>query len=54
MALTSLNATKTTVIDGDDFVAASDDSKIAALISGSVDYGAAVAADGKDHSVDPS
>ena len=54
MALTSLNATKTTVIDGDDFVAAADDAKIAALITGAVDYGCEVAASGRDHSVDPS
>jgi hypothetical protein len=52
MALTALNATRTTIIDGDDFVAAADDSKIAALVCGAVDYGATVEAAGKDHSLD--
>jgi hypothetical protein len=52
MALTTLNAAEPTVIDGDDFVVAADDSKTTELLTTATEYAANLAAAGRDHSVD--
>ena len=50
----TVNNTKTTVINGDDLASALNDPRIAVLVDDACAYGAALAAAGKDHSLDPS
>jgi hypothetical protein len=52
MVLSLLNANRTTVVDGDDLVDAACDPKVADLVISALAYGDALAASGKDHSLD--